>query len=169
LTLLLNLFLALRLCCKCRLHAAGHRFLDGGDSAQIAGYEREATAISCTVLLTIRNPMCDCGSLAAVAVVGGVAGDGHGWCDVDGAAVVVDAASADVRRICSDGCGAVERCCAVAVDAAALTHGCVPVDRWSPSEVQHFLGHRDPRITLAIYTHINTDDLPTPSALPKPV
>jgi integrase len=41
------------------------------------------------------------------------------------------------------------------------------VDRWSPSEVQHFLGHRDPRITLAIYTHINTDDLPTPSALSR--
>jgi integrase len=41
------------------------------------------------------------------------------------------------------------------------------VDRWSPAEVQHFLGHRDPRVTLAIYTHINTDDLPTPSALSK--
>jgi integrase len=39
------------------------------------------------------------------------------------------------------------------------------VDRWSPSEVQHFLGHRDPRVTLAIYTHISSGDLSVPSRL----
>jgi integrase len=38
-------------------------------------------------------------------------------------------------------------------------------DRWSPAEVQRFLGHRDPRITLAIYTHVTAEDLPTPSSL----
>jgi len=39
------------------------------------------------------------------------------------------------------------------------------VDRWNPAEVQAFLGHRDPRVTLAIYTHVATADLPTPSVL----
>ncbi len=39
------------------------------------------------------------------------------------------------------------------------------IDRWGPAEVQAFLGHRDPRVTLAIYTHVTSDDLPTPSAL----
>ena len=39
------------------------------------------------------------------------------------------------------------------------------VDRWSPAEVQHFLGHRDSRVTLAIYTHISSVDLPVPSRL----
>jgi integrase len=39
------------------------------------------------------------------------------------------------------------------------------IDRWNPAEVQKFLGHRDPRVTLAIYTHINADDLPAPSRL----
>lgn len=38
-------------------------------------------------------------------------------------------------------------------------------DRWSPSEVQQFMGHRDPRITLAIYAHVTTADLPKPSSL----
>ena len=42
------------------------------------------------------------------------------------------------------------------------------VDRWSPAEVQTFLGHSDPRITLAIYAHASDEDLPTPSSLPKP-
>lgn len=40
-------------------------------------------------------------------------------------------------------------------------------DRWSPAEVQAFLGHRDPRVTLAIYTQVSADDLPTPSALAR--
>jgi integrase len=39
------------------------------------------------------------------------------------------------------------------------------VDRWNPAEVQKFLGHRDPRVTLAIYTHVNSDELPAPSRL----
>jgi integrase len=47
----------------------------------------------------------------------------------------------------------------------AATRLCL-VDRWSPAEVQRFLGHSDPRVTLAIYTHISTDDLREPSALP---
>ena len=38
-------------------------------------------------------------------------------------------------------------------------------DRWSPAEVQAFLGHRDPRVTLAIYTMISADELPTPSSI----
>jgi integrase len=40
------------------------------------------------------------------------------------------------------------------------------VDRWTPAEVQSFLGHSDPRLALAIYTHIDASSLPTPSALP---
>jgi integrase len=39
------------------------------------------------------------------------------------------------------------------------------VDRWSPAEVQEFVGHRDPRVTLAVYTHLKGGDLPTPSVL----
>jgi len=50
-----------------------------------------------------------------------------------------------------------------------LRHTCatrlIAVDRWQPSEVQAFLGHSDPRMTLAVYTHIETDALPTPSTL----
>jgi integrase len=38
-------------------------------------------------------------------------------------------------------------------------------DRWSPAEVQAFLGHRDPRTTLAIYTLIEATSLPRPSEL----
>jgi integrase len=38
-------------------------------------------------------------------------------------------------------------------------------DRWTPAEVQAFLGHRDPRITLAIYTLVEAKDLPRPSSL----
>jgi integrase len=48
-----------------------------------------------------------------------------------------------------------------------LRHTCATrlftVDRWNPAEVQRFLGHSDPRITLAIYTHLSSDDLPAPS------
>lgn len=29
------------------------------------------------------------------------------------------------------------------------------VDRWTPAEVQAFLGHTDPRLALAIYTHVD--------------
>jgi integrase len=43
------------------------------------------------------------------------------------------------------------------------------VDRWSPGEVQRFLGHSDPRVTLAIYTHVATESLPAPSSLPEVV
>jgi integrase len=39
------------------------------------------------------------------------------------------------------------------------------IDRWNPAEVQRFLGHRDPRVTLAIYTHVSSEDLPAPSRL----
>jgi integrase len=50
-----------------------------------------------------------------------------------------------------------------------LRHTCATrlfkVDRWNPAEVQQFLGHRDPRVTLAIYTHVTSDDLPAPSNL----
>lgn len=50
-----------------------------------------------------------------------------------------------------------------------LRHTCATrlfiVDRWTPGEVQRFLGHSDPRVTLAIYTHITSDDLPEPSSL----
>ena len=38
-------------------------------------------------------------------------------------------------------------------------------DRWSPAEVQAWAGHSDPRITLAIYTHVNSGALPTPSSI----
>ena len=38
-------------------------------------------------------------------------------------------------------------------------------DRWTVGEVQAFLGHRDPRTTLAIYTLINAASLPRPSEL----
>jgi len=50
-----------------------------------------------------------------------------------------------------------------------LRHTCATrlfvVDRWGPVEVQRFLGHRDPRITLRIYTHVASEDLPAPSRL----
>jgi integrase len=50
-----------------------------------------------------------------------------------------------------------------------LRHTCATrlfvVDRWTPAEVQRFLGHRDPRITLGIYTHVVAEDLPAPSTL----
>ena len=38
-------------------------------------------------------------------------------------------------------------------------------DRWTPAEVQAYLGHLDPRITLGIYTLVETETLPRPSAL----
>jgi integrase len=39
------------------------------------------------------------------------------------------------------------------------------VDRWNPPEVQAFLGHRDPRMTLGVYTLIEAATLPQPSSL----
>lgn len=38
-------------------------------------------------------------------------------------------------------------------------------DRWRTPDVQAFLGHRDARITLEIYTKVNSADLPQPSRL----
>ena len=38
-------------------------------------------------------------------------------------------------------------------------------DRWTPAEVQAFLGHRDPRVTLSIYTVVNARELPQPSSM----
>lgn len=38
-------------------------------------------------------------------------------------------------------------------------------DRWTPAEVQAFLGHRDPRVTLSIYSLVNAADLPQPSPM----
>jgi integrase len=39
------------------------------------------------------------------------------------------------------------------------------VARWTPGEVQRYMGHLDPRVTLAIYTHITTEDLPAPPVM----
>jgi integrase len=38
-------------------------------------------------------------------------------------------------------------------------------DRWTPAEVQAFLGHRDARTTLDIYTRVDADSLPQPSSM----
>jgi integrase len=37
------------------------------------------------------------------------------------------------------------------------------VDKWSPAEVQAFVGHSDARMTLGVYARVNTQDLPVPS------
>ncbi len=39
------------------------------------------------------------------------------------------------------------------------------VDRWTPAEVQTFMGHSDPRVTLAIYALVEAETLPQPSSL----
>jgi integrase len=39
------------------------------------------------------------------------------------------------------------------------------VARWTPGEVQRYMGHLDPRVTLAIYTHITAEDLPVSPAM----
>ncbi len=39
------------------------------------------------------------------------------------------------------------------------------VDRWTPAEVQAFMGHLDPRVTLGIYTVVASEKLPQPSTL----
>lgn len=36
------------------------------------------------------------------------------------------------------------------------------VARWTLEDVQRYMGHLDPRVTLAIYTHIGAEDLPAP-------
>jgi integrase len=50
-----------------------------------------------------------------------------------------------------------------------LRHSCVTrlfvVDRWTPAEVQAFVGHSDARITLEIYSHVNPSELPIPSPI----
>lgn len=38
------------------------------------------------------------------------------------------------------------------------------VDGWTVPQVQAFLGHADPKVTLSIYTHIAAEDLPAPSS-----
>ena len=37
------------------------------------------------------------------------------------------------------------------------------VDGWTVPQVQAFLGHADPRVTLKVYTHVFPEDLPKPS------
>jgi integrase len=37
------------------------------------------------------------------------------------------------------------------------------VDRWSVAEVMAYVGHKDSRVTLEIYSHLNTANLPRPS------
>ena len=41
-------------------------------------------------------------------------------------------------------------------------------DRWSPAEVQAFVGHSDARMTLEVHTSVNSRDLPMPSTLEAP-
>jgi hypothetical protein len=41
------------------------------------------------------------------------------------------------------------------------------VARWTPGEVQRYLGHMDPRVTLAIYTHIAAEDPPAPPSMSR--
>lgn len=41
------------------------------------------------------------------------------------------------------------------------------VARWTPAEVQRYIGHMDPRITLAICTHIAAEDLPAPPSMSR--
>lgn len=48
-----------------------------------------------------------------------------------------------------------------------LRHTCITrlfiVGRWTPAEVQAFVGHTDARVTLEIYSHVNPATLPVPS------
>ena len=37
-------------------------------------------------------------------------------------------------------------------------------DRWTVPEVQAYMGHLDPKVTLRIYTHIAAAELPRPSS-----
>jgi integrase len=39
------------------------------------------------------------------------------------------------------------------------------VDRWTPGEVQVFLGHSDPRMALQVYALIESEKLPQPSTM----
>jgi integrase len=36
------------------------------------------------------------------------------------------------------------------------------VDGWTVPQVQAYLGHSDPAVTLKTYTHVSASDLPTP-------
>lgn len=38
------------------------------------------------------------------------------------------------------------------------------VDGWTVPQVQAFLGHADPKVTLSIYTHVAAEELPAPSS-----
>lgn len=38
------------------------------------------------------------------------------------------------------------------------------VDGWGVPQVQAFLGHADPKVTLSIYTHVSAEELPAPSS-----
>lgn len=38
------------------------------------------------------------------------------------------------------------------------------VDGWAVPQVQAFLGHADPKVTLKIYTHVSSEELPAPSS-----
>ncbi len=38
------------------------------------------------------------------------------------------------------------------------------IDRWTVPQVQAMLGHVDPTITLRVYTHVFSEDLPAPSS-----
>lgn len=37
-------------------------------------------------------------------------------------------------------------------------------DGWTVPAVQAYLGHVDPKVTLRIYTHVSSEDLPAPSS-----
>lgn len=64
----------------------------------------------------------------------------------------------------------------VNVDSRHLGHSTTPGDLASTvsrirsctlrAEVHRFMGHTDPRVTLKIYTHVTSDELPKPSSLP---
>ena len=41
------------------------------------------------------------------------------------------------------------------------------VDGWTVPQVQAYLGHVDPTVTLKVYTHVAADELPTPAALER--
>jgi hypothetical protein len=45
------------------------------------------------------------------------------------------------------------------------SHQIHTVVRWTPGEVQRYMGHLDPRVTLAVYTHITAEDLPAQPAI----
>ena len=42
------------------------------------------------------------------------------------------------------------------------------VDGWTVPQVQAYLGHVDPTVTLRVYTHVAAEELPTPKAIGGP-